>query len=266
MSKYSKVILGMIAATTVAAPIAITAASANAAPVSAAAPSATSTTVKYTGQGFTNGLLNTDTGGELGYILWVFNANGATSAKINLPDGTTHDMATSGNGFKFTSKYWAPSALAGVTVNYTGTAKNAVLTVSHGHAVDTPVTNTFDPSTGTGDIPRGDLPADAKFNIELTNDNATRWVASGTEYSRTSSVTQLWSVKATPILGDVTMQVVGWHLAGGDQYIKYVKGGYSGAPYVGYTEPGAVFGGFLPNVFTASYANLQLEDGTLVAL
>jgi len=262
-----KILLGVVAAAAVAAPIAMTAAPANAAPATAATLSANNPTVKYTGQGFTNGVLNSDTGGENGYILWVFNANGATSATIHLPDGTTSDMVKSGNGFKFTSKYWAPAALATVTADYTGSAKNAVLTVSHGHAVhDTAVENTFDPTTGTGDIPRGDLPADAKFNIELTNTTETRWSASGTEYSRSSHVTQLWSVKATPIIGDVTLQVVGWHIDGGDSYIKYVTGWYDGAPYVGYTDPGTVFEGFLPHVFTASYANLQLEDGTPVAL
>src|SRR5262245_19036565 len=260
-----KTLIGALAATAVVVPLALAAAPANAAPIKTAAASATAaTTVKYAGQVFTNGVLNTDLGGETGYILWVFNANGATSATINLPDGQ-HTMAKSGNGFKFSSKYWALSALGDVTVDYTGSAKNTVLTVSHGHAVDTNIPeNSFDSTTGTGDIPRGDLPADATFNVELTNTTATRWSASGQEYSRSSVVTQLWSVKATPIIGDVTLEVVGWHLDGGDTYIKYVSGGYTGAPYVGYTDPGTVFEGFLPNVFTASYNNLQLEDGTLV--
>src|SRR5262249_14980775 len=134
----------------------------------------------------------------------------------------------------------------------------------HAVADSTIPENSFDPTTGIGDIRRGDLPADAKFNVELTNTNATRWSASGKEYSRSSVVTQLWSVKATPIIGDVTLDVVGWHLDGGDKCLKYLSGGYTGAPYVGYTDPGTVFEGFLPNVFTTSYANLQLVDGTLV--
>src|SRR5262245_53474603 len=49
-----------------------------------------------------------------GYILWVLPANGATSAKITLPDGT-HDMIAVGGTFKFASPYYSYNVLMGDT-------------------------------------------------------------------------------------------------------------------------------------------------------
>jgi hypothetical protein len=116
-----------------AAPTAAFAATVQPRSLSAAAVSGT---VNYTGQGTTNGVLNTDLGGETPYLLWVFNGGkNVTSATINLPDGS-HPMEKSGNGFKFQSNFFPITDLIRTaTVTYTGTASNAVLTISHGHAV-----------------------------------------------------------------------------------------------------------------------------------
>jgi hypothetical protein len=68
-----------------------------------------------------------------GYLVWVLTANGATSAKLNLPDDTV-DMIKVGGTFKYASKYYNHEAIANiVTADYEGKAKgNVQLVVSHG--------------------------------------------------------------------------------------------------------------------------------------
>jgi hypothetical protein len=69
-----------------------------------------------------------------GYLVWVLTANGATSAKLNLPDGTV-DMIKVGGTFKYASQYYSYASLVGlpVTAEYEGKAKGSVqLVVSHG--------------------------------------------------------------------------------------------------------------------------------------
>jgi len=105
-------------------------------PTSLSSAAATGT-VNYTGQGTTNGVLNTDLGGETPYLLWVFNGGkNVTSATLHLPGNIALPMVASGNGFKVQSEFFPITNLIGTaTVTYTGTAGNAVLTISHGHAV-----------------------------------------------------------------------------------------------------------------------------------
>jgi hypothetical protein len=69
-----------------------------------------------------------------GYLVWVLTANGATSAKLNLPDGTV-DMFKVGGTFKYASEYYSYQSLVDlpVTAVYQGKAKGSVnLVVSHG--------------------------------------------------------------------------------------------------------------------------------------
>jgi hypothetical protein len=69
-----------------------------------------------------------------GYLVWVLTANGATSAKLNLPDGTV-DMFKVGGTFKYASQYYTYAEITAppVTAVYEGKVKgNVVLTVSHG--------------------------------------------------------------------------------------------------------------------------------------
>ncbi|MDO9169905.1 MAG: hypothetical protein Q7U18_12595 [Methylobacter sp.] len=71
-----------------------------------------------------------------GYLVWVLTANGATSAKLTLPDGTV-DMIKVGGTFKYASQYYNYADLVNnggvVSATYEGTAKrNAQLVVSHG--------------------------------------------------------------------------------------------------------------------------------------
>lgn len=69
-----------------------------------------------------------------GYLVWVLTANGATSAKLNLPDGQV-DMFKVGGTFKYASEYYKYADLIGlpVTAEYEGKAKGSVnLVVSHG--------------------------------------------------------------------------------------------------------------------------------------
>lgn len=69
-----------------------------------------------------------------GYLVWVLTANGATSAKLNLPDGTV-DMIKVGGTFKYASQYYSYESLINppVTAEYEGKAKgNVQLVVSHG--------------------------------------------------------------------------------------------------------------------------------------
>jgi hypothetical protein len=102
--------------------------------------------VHYTGQGWTNGVLNNEFCSDLandggtgqgvdiaaGYLLWILTANGATSATITLPDGD-HAMIKVGGTFKYASAYWTPDLLTNVSAVYAGSARgNVVLTVSHG--------------------------------------------------------------------------------------------------------------------------------------
>lgn len=128
-------------------------------------PAFAATTVTYTGQGFnfdeTTYNLNdercglegqniADDGGTgqfanwngLGqpyqsgqpYLVWVLTANGATSAQLNLPDGTVNMIAVGGT-FKYASQYYSRDTLVNfpVTATYTGRAKgNVQLVVSHG--------------------------------------------------------------------------------------------------------------------------------------
>lgn len=213
-----KIALGLAAAAVIASPLATTATATAApstpAPASATVLDAASTTVQYTGQGLTNGVLNTDIGGEQGLLLWVFNAKGATTATINLPDGTSHPMTTSGNGFKFESKYWAPADLARVTVTYTGPiAKNPTLTVSHGHAVDTNIpANTWTTADG-GTVP-GDFGDSPVFRYKAVQDRNYSWQSSlGNLFTSVQHVVQTdMRVDAEPIRGDVTGNIVGYTL------------------------------------------------------
>lgn len=69
-----------------------------------------------------------------GYLVWVLTANGATSAKLNLPDGTVN-MIKVGGTFKYASQYYPYATLVGlpVTAEYEGKVKgNVNLVVSHG--------------------------------------------------------------------------------------------------------------------------------------
>ncbi len=131
----------------------------------AAAPVMAGTIVTYTGQGFNfdgttynlndercgaegQGTANDGGTGQFadwngpgqpyesgqGYLVWVLTANGATSAKLNLPDGTV-DMIKVGGTFKYASQYYSYASLVGlpVTAEYEGKAKgNIQLVVSHG--------------------------------------------------------------------------------------------------------------------------------------
>ena len=67
------------------------------------------------------------------YLVWVLTANGATSAKLNLPDGTV-DMIKVGGTFKYASQYYSYEDIANiVTAEYEGKVKgNVNLVVSHG--------------------------------------------------------------------------------------------------------------------------------------
>ncbi|MBX3058997.1 MAG: hypothetical protein KF770_21225 [Anaerolineae bacterium] len=69
-----------------------------------------------------------------GYLVWVLTANGVTSAKLNLPDGTVN-MIKVGGTFKYASQYYPYATLVGlpVTAEYEGKVKgNVNLVVSHG--------------------------------------------------------------------------------------------------------------------------------------
>lgn len=66
------------------------------------------------------------------YLVWVLSANGATSAKLYLPDMTV-DMIQVGGTFKYASKYYLHDDLMGVYATYEGKVKGKVnLVVSHG--------------------------------------------------------------------------------------------------------------------------------------
>ncbi|MBL1379321.1 hypothetical protein [Zobellella iuensis] len=133
--------------------------------VVATTPALAGTIVTYTGQGFTFddttanlknercGLTGQDDADDGGtgqfadwngpgqpyqegqpYLLWVLTANGATSAKLNLPGGSV-DMIQVGGTFKYASQYYNYNALVGlpVTAKYQGTVRgNVQLVVSHG--------------------------------------------------------------------------------------------------------------------------------------
>lgn len=68
-----------------------------------------------------------------GYLVWVLTANGATSAKLHLPDGTV-PMTKVGGTFKYASRYYSQDTIATVVnAEYEGRAKGTVqLVVSHG--------------------------------------------------------------------------------------------------------------------------------------
>src|SRR6476659_8789527 len=126
-------------------------------------------------------------------------------------------------------------------------------------------------TNGVGHVDKGDVQSALKWNngdfdknvAKLTftagtqvMGNQTRWQCSGGEQSRTSTVVQSRTVKATQVLSSNGKQITGWNLTGFG--FQYVSGGYSGAPYVGYCPAGESFGGFLPNVFTT-----DVTDGGL---
>jgi hypothetical protein len=98
------------------------------------------TTVPYTGQGFTNGSLNTSQCGPdpapdstSPYLLWVLTANGATSATITGPWGTAN--MTDNGQWKYVSGYYTPDQLTNVSASFEGTTNgNPQLVVSHGCA------------------------------------------------------------------------------------------------------------------------------------
>jgi hypothetical protein len=126
-------------------------------------------------------------------------------------------------------------------------------------------------ANGNGYVGKGDVQSALKWNngdfdknvanLKFTAgtqsmSNQTRWQCSGGERSRTSTVVQSRTVKATPVLSANGKQITGWDLTGFG--FQYVSGGYSGAPYVGYCPAGESFNGFLPNVFTT-----DVTDGGL---
>jgi hypothetical protein len=126
-------------------------------------------------------------------------------------------------------------------------------------------------ANGTGYVGKGDVQSALKWNngdfdknvanLKFTAGtqvmgNQTRWQCSGGEQSRTSTVVQSRTVKATEVLSSNGKQITGWNLTGFGY--QYLGGGYSGAPYVGYCPAGESFGGFLPNVFTT-----DVTDGGL---
>ena len=124
---------------------------------------------------------------------------------------------------------------------------------------------------GVGYVGKGDVQTALKWNNADFDKNvanlkftagtqslstATRWQCSGGEQSRTSTVVQSRTVKATPVLSSNGKQITGWNLTGFGY--EYVSGGYSGAPYVGYCPAGESWTGFLPHVFTT-----DVTDGGL---
>ena len=236
--------------------------------IGTAGATSAATSVTYTGQGFSAaGVLNTDDRTletdttKVGYLLWVLPANGATSATLHLPGSVDLAMTGKGGNFKVESEYFPLDALKGAFATYEGAVKGkVVLTVSHGHApADTNIpSNTVDMATVTGDIPKGELPDNATFTVLQTLRNDQSWTASDDSTQHYyMDVTQRWSVKSTPILGNETGKIVGWHLDGVDKYLAYVGGGRSGAPYVGWTPDGTTFTGFLTTVFSSWYSDLQ---------
>ena len=113
----------------------------------------------YTGQGFTNdgttwslnsqrcgldgqGVANDGGTGQFAsngfvpgnpYLVWVLTANGASSAKLFLPDEGFVEMIKVGGTFKYASKYYSPTQIIGEAfVTWTGGPKKAQLVVSHG--------------------------------------------------------------------------------------------------------------------------------------
>ena len=127
---------------------------------------AAATTITYTGQGFDSsdfrvidercgadgqGIANDGGTGQFAaqlppfdsgftpgssYLVWVLTANGATSANLNLPDGSV-SMYKVGGTYKYASKYYSLAQLLGppaVTATYEGGKGKATLTVSHGCA------------------------------------------------------------------------------------------------------------------------------------
>jgi hypothetical protein len=125
---------------------------------------------------------------------------------------------------------------------------------------------------GVGFVSKGDVQSALKWNnaafdagvgsLKFTAgtqsmSNETRWQCSGGEQSRTSTVVQSRTVKATPVLSGNGKQITGWNLAG--YGYQYLSGGYSGAPYVGFCPAGEAFTGFLPNVFTSVVADGGLQ-------
>jgi hypothetical protein len=124
---------------------------------------------------------------------------------------------------------------------------------------------------GVGHVDKGDVQTALKWNNSdfdknvksltftagtQTMGNQTRWQCSGGEQSRTSTVVQSRTVRATQVLSSNGKQITGWDLTGFGY--QYVSGGYTGAPYVGYCPDGESFQGFLPNVFTT-----DVSDGGL---
>jgi hypothetical protein len=97
-------------------------------------------TVNWTGQGTTNGTLNTvqcsgDTA-QAGSLLWVFTASGATSATITI-NGQTFAMTQEGQGngtFKYVqTNFNGDFSSLNVSATYVGTVNgNPQLTISHG--------------------------------------------------------------------------------------------------------------------------------------
>jgi hypothetical protein len=126
-------------------------------------------------------------------------------------------------------------------------------------------------ANGNGYVGKGDVQSALKWNNgdfdknvgslkftagTQTISNQSRWQCSGGEQSRTSTVVQSRTVKATPVLSSNGKQITGWDLTGFG--FQYVSGGYSGAPYNGYCPAGESWVGFLPNVFTT-----DVTDGGL---
>ena len=234
MRTFSKFVIGAGALAALAVPISATAAS--------AAPTAGGTAT-YTGQGFSaaadgsymlnnqptpandgntgqfadwDGPGNAYDAGD-GYILWVLSANGAKSATITLPDGTTDDMKLVGGTFKYASPYFAYDWLTKVAkADYTGTVKGSVkLTASHGLAVpdsNVPAGVHWD-STNGGTVPATAVGDNPVFAYKTTQDRHYTWQCSlGDTHESVQHLVFTWQVDATPIHGDVTGTVVGYEL------------------------------------------------------
>ena len=126
-------------------------------------------------------------------------------------------------------------------------------------------------ANGVGYIGKGDVQSALKWNNGDFDKNVanlkftagtqslstqTRWQCSGGEQSRTSTVVQSRTVKATQVLSSNGKQITGWNLTGFG--FQYVGGGYSGAPYVGYCPAGEAFGGFVDYLNPATAYDLSL--------
>ena len=183
-------------------------------------------TATFTGQGTTNGKLNTEICQPDGkpYVLFIYQTDkNAKTATITV-NGVLQPMVKFGNGtFKYTADWALPSNLIGnVTATSDGTSKNPRLLISHGCGTDTNL-----PSSGTNiDYPTGTGTSDSKvegatFTADYTFITDKSWNSyddpmgdgSYKTHRMTKSV-DLVAVNATPIIGDYTGKLVGYQFTG----------------------------------------------------